>query len=127
MALIATYVLDGACAKVQEATRLDICRLEPTTYTQATSTYTLGNKTSPTIGAPATDGGTGRKVTVSAITDGTVTDTSTTVANDAEFWALTDVANSRLLVTGTMAAAQFVTSGNTFTLTAFDVTFPGAA
>lgn len=102
-----------------EANRLDICSQEPTTYTEATSTYTLGNKTSLSIGAPADRTPSGRKVTVAAITDGTVTGTDT-----ATHWAIVDTGNSRLLATGSLSSSQAVTSGNTFSLAAFDIGIP---
>lgn len=108
-----------------EANRLDICHTEPTTYTQATSTYTVGNKTSLSIGSPAAGSPSGRKVTVAAITDGAVTATSTGTGDDAQYWAITDTVNSRLLATGSLAAAQMVTSGNIFTLGAFDIPLRG--
>jgi hypothetical protein len=119
MALIADYVFDAALTKLDiEANRLDICSSEPTTYAQATTagSVSLGNKTSLSVGAPADRTPTGRKVTVAAITDGTVTTTGT-----AGFWAVTDTTNSRLLATGALAATQSVTSGNVFTLPAFDI------
>lgn len=122
MPLIADYVLDAALAKLDtEATRLDICSVEPATYAAATSTNTLGNKTGISVGAPADRTPNGRRVTVSAITDGTVTGTGT-----ASHWALTDPSNSRLLATGALAASQAVTSGNVFTLGAFDIGIPDA-
>ena len=102
-----------------EANRLDICSQEPTTYTEATSTYTLGNKTSLSIGAPADRTPTGRKVTVAAITDGTVSGTGT-----ASHWSIVDTSNSRLLATGSLSSSQAVTSGNTFSLAAFDIGIP---
>lgn len=105
-----------------EANRLDICSTEPGTFTAATVTNTLGNKTSLTVGAPADRTPNGRKVTVAAITDGTVTGTGT-----ATHWAITDTVNSRLLATGALSASQAVTSGNTFTLAAFDIGIPDAA
>jgi hypothetical protein len=105
-----------------EGTRLDICSTEPTTYTQATTTYTLGNKTSLSIGAPAARTPTGRKVTVAAITDGAVTATGT-----AGFWAITDPTNSRLLAANALSATQAVTNGNVFTLPAFDIGIPAPA
>jgi hypothetical protein len=105
-----------------EANRLDICSTEPATYTAATSTNTLGNKTSLSVGAPTDRTPSGRKVVVAAITDGTVTGTGT-----ATHWAITDTANSRLLATGSLSASQAVTSGNTFTLGAFDIGIPDAA
>ena len=123
MSLVADRCLDAALQVLtSEVNRLDICSSEPTTYTQATSTYTLGNKTSPTVGSPADASPNGRKVTVSAITNGTVTGTGT-----AGYWALVDTSNSRLLAAGPLSATQAVTSGNTFMLTAFDVRIPDAA
>jgi len=123
MAFINDRVFDNGLTVLDtEANRLDICSSEPTTYTQATSTNTLGNKTSLSIGAPGARTPNGRKVTVAAITDGTVTGTAT-----ATHWAITDTVNSRLLATGALSASQAVTSGNTFTLGEFDIGIPGAA
>ena len=115
---------EGLTALDTEANRLDICHTLPTTYAQATSTYTAGNKVSPSVGAPAAASPNGRKVTVAQITDGTITATSTGASDDAQFWALTDTVNSRLLAAGSLASAQMVTSGNTFTLGAFDIRIP---
>lgn len=122
MPFIADRVLDNGLTVLDtEANRLDICSQEPTTFTQAASTYTLGNKTGATVGSPAARSPSGRKVTVAAITDGTVTATGT-----ATHWSLVDIVNSRLLATGALSASQAVTSGNTFTLGAFDIGIPGA-
>ena len=101
-------------------TRIDICSQEPTTYTEATSTYTLGNKTGLNTGAPQDGATNGRRVIVPAITDGSVTGTAT-----ATHWALTDGA-SLLLATGALSSSQAVTSGNTFTLDAISITFADA-
>lgn len=128
MAYLNDRVLDnGLNTLTNEGTRLDLCHTEPTTYTQATSTYTVGNKTGISIGAPAARAPSGRKVTVPAITDGTVTATSTGTSDDPQYYAVTDPGNSRLLAAGPLAAAQLVTSGNVFTLTAFDIGIPGPA
>ena len=119
-------VLDnGLTVPDTEANRLDICHTIPTTYAQATTTYTVGNKVSPSVGPPASASPNGRKVTVAQITDGTITATSTGTSDAAQFWALTDTVNSRLLAAGSLASAQMVTSGNTFTLAAFDIRIPG--
>lgn len=119
------HVLDNGLTVLDtEANRLDVCHTIPTTYAEATSTYTVGNKLTPSIGAPATASPNGRKVTVAQITDGTVTATSTGTSDDAEYWAITDTVNSRLLATGSLSAGQMVTSGNTFTLAAFDIRIP---
>lgn len=104
-----------------EATHLHICSSEPASFA-AVAGVTLGNKSALSIGAPADATPSGRKVTVAAITDGSVTATGT-----ASHWAITDTTNSRLLAAGTLSASQAVTSGNTFTTGAFDVTLPGLA
>lgn len=122
MPFIADRVLDlGLNVLDIEANRLDICSSEPTTFAAATGAASLGNKTSLSIGAPAARAPSGRRVTVAAITDGTVTATGT-----ATHYAIVDTVNSRLLATGSLSALQAVTSGNTFTLAAFDIGIPGA-
>lgn len=105
-----------------EANRLDITSQQATTYAEATTTYTLGNKTSLSVGAPGDRGGGGRKVTVAAITDGSVTGVGT-----ASHYAIVDTVNSRLLAAAPLSAPQGVTSGNTFTLGAFDIGIPDPA
>src|SRR3990167_3939008 len=57
-----------------EANVLHINSLETSTYAQTTSN-SLGNKTSLSVGAPADGAVSGRRVTVAAITDGSVTST----------------------------------------------------
>lgn len=118
MALLADYILDLAVSELDTASAtLYITSQEATTYTEASSTYALGNKASISIGAPAdrVAAGGGRRVTVEAITDGTVTGTGT-----ATHWAITK-SGTTLMVTGALQASQGVTSGNTFTLQAFDI------
>ena len=105
-----------------EANRIDITSQEATSYADATSTSTLGNSTSLSIGAPADRAGGGREVTVAAITDGSVTGTGT-----ATHYAIVDTVNSRLLATGSLTASQAVTNGNTFTLTSVDIGIPDPA
>ncbi len=101
---------------------LHICSQEPVDYTEATATYSLGEKTSPTLNAPSDRGGGGREVIVDAITDGAVDVTGT-----ATHWAIVkDSATARLLAAGDLAAPQGVTNGNTFTLTQFTIGVPDA-
>lgn len=131
MASIADRVLDlGLNVLDTEATHVYICAAEPASYAAAiganneTTQFGLGNKNfgaGAVFGAPAARGGGGRKVTSAAVTDGSVTTTGT-----ATHYAIVDAANSRLLATGSLASSQVVTSGNTFTLAAFDVGIPGA-
>lgn len=121
MAFLADYILDLALTELDTATAtLYITSQEATNYTEASSTYALGNKASLSIGAPGDRTGGGRKVTVAAITDGSVTDTDT-----ATHWAITKDGTT-LMATGELDAPVAVTSGNTFTLAAFDIGIPDA-
>ena len=120
MATISDYVLDAALDKLDtEADRIDITSQEATTYAEATSTYTLGNSTSLSFGAPQDGDTSGRKVTAAAITDGSVTGSGT-----ATHYSIVDVSESRLLATGSLTTSQSVVSGNTFTVAAFDIEIP---
>lgn len=126
MPTVGDYVLDfGLNVLDTLATHIYInYTSEATTFTEASSTKACGNKNwgaGAAFGAPAAGSPNGRKVTSIAITDGSVTATQT-----AGWWSATDNTNSRLLATGTLAATQAVTSGNTFTLPAFDIRLPGA-
>lgn len=123
MATLADRVFDNGLTVLDtEANRLDICSTEPTTYTQATTTYTLGNKTSLSIGAPADRTGGGREVTVASFTDGSVTASGT-----AAYYSIVDTVNSRLLATGSLSSSQAVTSGNTFSISSFKIGIPDPA
>lgn len=123
MATLGNRVFDNGLTVLDtEANAIHITSQEASDYTEATSTYTLGNSTSLSIGAPADRTGGGREVTVAAITDGSVSSTGT-----ATHYAIVDTSNSRLLATGSLNASQSVTSGNTFTLATFDVGIPDPA
>lgn len=122
MAFIADYIFDLALAELDtNATHLYICSQEPVTFTEAVTTYGLGVKTSPSVGAPANGAVNGRRVTVASFTDGSVTATAT-----ATHWALTKTSGSTLMATGALASSQAVTNGNTFSLAAFDVAIADA-
>lgn len=122
MASLHNDVFDNGLSEISAAANaLHILSQEPITYANV-ATYTLGNKASPTIAAPADRSGGGREVVVSAITDGEVTGTGT-----ATHWALIDSTTSRLLATAALGASQAVTDGNTFTLTSFAVGIPDPA
>lgn len=123
MAYLNDRVLDnGLSALTAEANKLLICSQEPTTYTEANSTYALGNKTSPTVSSPSARSPSGRKVTVAAITDGTIATSGT-----ASHYALVDTSNTRLLAAAALSTTQVVTAGNTFTLGTIDIGIPGPA
>ena len=122
MAFINDEVFDqGLDYADTNGTRIDICSQEPVSYAEATSTYTLGNKTGLNTGATEAGATDGRRVIVPAITDGSVTGTGT-----ASHWALTD-GSATLIATGSLSSSQAVTSGNTFTLDAISITIRDAA
>lgn len=122
MAFIRDAAFDLALADLDLTETFYICSQEPTTFAEASSTYALGEKASPTIGAAQNGVSSGRRRTVAAITDGSVTATGT-----ATHWALTDDSGSILLATGALASSQAVTSGNTFSTSAFDVAIADAS
>lgn len=109
--------LDAALDYINNGDRLDICSQEPTSVAEARTTYSLGNKTSLSIGSPADGDSSGRKVVVAAITDGSVTSSGT-----ASHWAISN--STVLIATDSLSSSQAVTSGNEFTLAEFDITFP---
>ena len=123
MPYINDEVFDGGLDYADtNGTRIDICYTqEPATYTEATSTYTCGNKTGLNTPVPEAGGTDGRRVIVPAVTDGSVTATQT-----AGWWALTDGA-SILVAAGALSSSQGVTNGNTFTLDAISITIRDAA
>ena len=115
-------ILDTALAYIETSTEnLYITSSVATDFTEASATYALGAKASPGFTGPA-DGTSGRKITIDAITDGTVTGTGT-----AAFWALTDDSATKLLAAGPLAGGVAVVSGGTFTMTATAITIPDVA
>ena len=118
MPFMSDALLDDLSSLASAANRrVDICYTqEPTTYAEATSTYSCGNKAGLSMTALADGGVDGRKVSTPARTDGSVTATQT-----AGWWAITDGA-SVLHATGALSATQAVTSGNQFTLDAIALT-----
>lgn len=112
-------VLDAALNVIKtNATILHICSSLPANYAGVAG-VTLGNKTPPAFTGPA-DHTSGRKITVTAITDGTVTATGT-----ASHYAIVD--GTRLLCAQALGATQAVTSGNAFTLGATIIALPDPA
>lgn len=121
MAFINTNTLDnGLSALKAAADRIYICSAEPTTFTEATSTFALGSKNfgagAVFPAAIANGSPSGRKLTTAVITDGAVSANGT-----ASHWASVTFGSSRLETAQSLTATQVVTSGNNFTLTAADV------
>ena len=126
MAFLHSDVLDSGLSVLTNATSkvLHICHTEPTDRASAIAN-SVGNKSAPTVSSPAARTPDGRKVTISAISDGSITATSTGASDDAEYWAIID--GTRLLAADNLSAAQMVTSGNTFSTAAFDIGIPAPA
>ena len=121
MATLANSVLDdGLSTLTTNGTRIDICTAEPTSYAEATSTYTLGTS-SITTGSPADRSAGGREVSVGAVTDASVTGTGI-----AAFYAITNGSDT-LYATGGLSTSQSVTTGNTFSLGSFTIGIPDPA
>ena len=95
-----------------------MCTTEPTTYTQAITTFAIGNSA---ITLPATSAAspTGRQITVPAITNGSATAAGTAVA-----YAIVDTANTSLLVANTLSNSLVLANGNTFTTNSFNIVIP---
>lgn len=109
--------------------RVDITSQAATTYAEATTEhddtankYSLGYEATITTTGPANGDASGRKITIDAISAGTVACTSG--SETATHWALTDDNGSVLIAAGPLSASQSVTHGNTFSLTAFDIEIP---
>lgn len=122
MAFIRDATFDVALNDIKNnASRFDFCSQEPTTYAEATSTYTLANKTGIAFTGPAAGDTSGRKVSVNTFTDGTVTGTGS-----ATHWALTD-GSSVLYAAGSFASPVSLTSGGQARLDdPCDIEFPDA-
>lgn len=110
-------VLDGALNILKNnATRLCICSAQPTTYTEAITTYELADVTIDSTDFTNANGDTsGRKTTVGAQTSVTVDNSGT-----ATHVALVDVANSKLLYV-TTCTSQALTGGNAVNTPAWDI------
>jgi hypothetical protein len=111
-------VLDAALNLVKtNGTRLCVCGTEPTTHTEALTTYMLAIKTisSTDYTGPADGDVSGRKVTVNAAAGVSVTNSGT-----AQHVAIVDFANNKLLYVKT-CTSQVLTAGNTVTVPAWDI------
>lgn len=106
--MISDYIRDnGVNAVVSDCDEIHFCSQDPTTYAEATATYTLAVKTSPSVSVG--DGTvSGRSAFVAVFSNGT-----TTGAGNATHYAAVDTVNSRLLATGALSNAPVaVTTGS---------------
>lgn len=117
-------ILDGGLTLLDTAaTHIVICANEPTALSLATvgAANVLGYKSfgaGAAFGSPAAGTPTGRKVSSTNITDGTIVTTGT-----ASWWAAIN-GTTALHAHNGLSAAQAVTAGNSFSLAPFDITIP---
>lgn len=121
-------ILDAALSYIStNAENLYILSAEADTFAEASNDpgsagFKLGTKASPAFGSVTNGDVSGRKLPVTAISDGTVGYTGT-----ATHWAICDNSASKLLACGALASSLGVTATNTFTLTTFDIEIPDPA
>jgi hypothetical protein len=116
MPFLNNSIRDSGLATLTGSRTLHICTSEPTTYSEATSTLTVGNA-AITLPSASDATPTGRRIVVPAVTDGSATATGT-----ATHYAIVD--GSTLLAANALSNSLAVASGNTFTTTTFDITLP---
>lgn len=108
-------VLDGTLDIIATGTLLTVCNAEPTTYTEAATTYKLADVVLDGADFTKANGDTsGRKITVSAQADVPIDTTGT-----ATHVAISTTSGSLLRVV-TTCTSQSLTSGGTVTVPAFD-------
>ena len=98
---------------------IHVCSQAPTTYAEATSTYSRGSKSSPTIGSPVDGVSSGRRVIITGFTDGTASSTG-----NITHLAIVDTGSSKLLAVQALIATQYVVSGDPLSLGTFSVGVP---
>lgn len=119
MAYLHPDVYDKGLEEIQNgADVFHLCNAEPTTYAEATSTYTVGNKTLPALSAPMVDPAGGRKIQLP-----TLSNCDATANDDGTHWALVDTATSRLLAAGSLNALITVVSGGQFHIATWKIQF----
>jgi len=123
MAALGNSVFDNGLNHIDSATEnLYLLSADPGLVWANIATYALGAKAAPAISSPADRTLGGREVTISAITDGTVTATG-----DGTHYALTDDSANDILVVGTLTSTLSVTIGGVFATESFKVGIPDPA
>ena len=122
MAFINDSALDNGLSWISSTTQtLYITSQLVSSYALATS-LNVGIATMTSVGSPGAGSPDGRSVSVPSTGAGSVTSTAT-----ASSWALVNSTGPYFIASGDLSAAQSVTSGNTFTLTAFTIRYPAPA
>lgn len=119
---LSAFAIDNGLDAFIDVDQMLICSAQPTSYANALS-LKLGGKTfgpGGTFTAPANASPAGRKVTSTAVTDGTVTATGTVAC-----WVAIDSVNSQWLANGVFTGSGAVVSGQGFSLDAFAIHMTG--
>jgi hypothetical protein len=114
-------VYDNGLVTLTNATSkvLHICSAQPANYA-GVAAVTLATKSSPTVSSPGARTPNGRKVTISAITDGTINTQGT-----GAYFALVD--GTRLLAAGDCSNSQTLYTANPLSVAAIDIGIPDPA
>jgi hypothetical protein len=91
-------------------TRIYLCSRAPATFLEASSTYALGYKATPTLGAIGNRVGGGRQYTIAAITDGVAS-----VSGTPTHFALVNQAGSVLLLVNSLKINIPIQAGTPWT------------
>ena len=108
----------GLIYLINNCNRLCVLSAEPADYADV-AVRLLGNKDAPVIAGPLASGN-GRKVTVLAITDGTVVATGSIT-----YYALVNDNLEMILTYGQVLFPKAVVDGNAFTFPPLDIIMPG--
>lgn len=112
-------ILDDGLSELADADILHLCSAIPADYA-GIAAVTLGNKASPTVSAPqARAVGAGRRVVITAITDG-----SETADGSATCVVLADTNTSRLMIVRELPEAYATATGATFKLNEWSIEAP---
>jgi len=122
-AAIDSSIIDTDLSTFGNADQIFVCSSVPTTFTEATSVR-LGAASfgvGLVVGAPQNATPNGRRVLTSAVNAAPISSSGIATA-----WAIVDTPNQRLLAAGTLFSTLFITTGQTWSLPAFEIRFPSS-
>lgn len=119
---ISDYVFDNGLSVIDtDADQLHICSSDPGGSYASVTASSLASA-SISVGAPSDAVGNGRRVTVPAVSGGTISSDGT-----ATHWAVVDVSATRVLASGSLSSSQQLYTTNTFNTSTFDIIIRDAA
>lgn len=110
--LTTTFVTESTYGNID----LHLCSAAPTTYAEATSTYTLGSEATITISGPSDGDTSGRKVTIPAVVNASVTADGT-----ATHIAVVNTDTSILVAVIPLDSSEAVLNGGLWSSNAVDI------